>query len=248
MPHNTDFVRKPLRRLQERDYLLSKRLSKNTFGHIQTNLDAETGLALLQAGDERGLRCFIATYGRWIFGKAYRILRNHEETEDVCQQVFLRVSQKIGFWHPEQGAFPSWLNRLVVNLALDAYRKSHRRFEDCLDRNISITSTTAQWNEKSSTEFLTSLVSQLSDRSPLPDAVAASHELESRILDGLKCVHAKNASHATAWTLRHLNGLSIEEIAQVIHQKPNTVKVWIFRANRQLREILERRGVTPETF
>jgi RNA polymerase sigma-70 factor (ECF subfamily) len=84
------------------------------------------------------------------------------------------------------------------------------------------------------------MLTRFKDEAPLPDEQLESQEIRELIEQALSQMTKKN--HRVAWVLRHLEGMSIAEISAVLHQKENTVKVWIFRATKELRQILVRRG------
>lgn len=183
-------------------------------------------LSALQRGDERGLKWLVQQYGRWIYSKAFRILGSHEDAEEAWQDIFMRVWQKIHLWDPERGNFQSWLNQIAKNAIIDMFRKKNRHRE------------VLQHGEEDGME---ELLLRHQDTAPLPDEQLASKELYTLVLQSLSQMSKVN--HRNAWILRHLEGLSIAEIGALLHQKENTVKVWIFRATKELRSILIRRGL-----
>ncbi len=66
-------------------------------------------------------------YSGALFGVAYRILRSREESEDLLQEIFLQIWEKIDTFDAEKGTLYTWMNRIVRNRALDVLRsRSHR--------------------------------------------------------------------------------------------------------------------------
>jgi RNA polymerase sigma-70 factor (ECF subfamily) len=182
-------------------------------------------LAALQQGDEGGLRWLLRQYGTWIYGKAYRMLGNHEDAEEAWQDIFMRVWQKIDLWDPNRGNFQSWLNQIAKNAIIDIFRKKTRHRE------------VLQYGDEDGVE---EVLSRHRDDAPLPDEQLESKEVRELVEMALSQMTKKN--HRMAWVLRHLEGMSIAEISEQLRQKENTVKVWIFRATKELRNILVRRG------
>ncbi|MBM3214342.1 RNA polymerase sigma factor [Candidatus Poribacteria bacterium] len=182
-------------------------------------------LASLQNGHEEGLRWLLRQYGTWIYSKAYRMLGNHEDAEEAWQDIFMRVWQKIELWNPERGSFQSWLNQIAKNAIIDVFRKKNRLRE------------VLQYGEDDAVE---EMLNRFRDESPLPDELLEAQEIRELIQQALNQMTKKN--HRVAWVLRHLEGMSIAEISEALNQKENTVKVWIFRATRELKQILVRRG------
>lgn len=190
-----------------------------------TNGEELWWLTALQEGDEEGLRWLLRQYGAWIYGKAYRMLGNHEDAEEAYQDIFMRVWQKIDLWDPLRGNFQSWLNQIAKNAIIDVFRKKNRLRE------------VLQYGEEDGVE---EMLTRFRDESPLPNEQLEAQEVRELIELALNQMTKKN--HRVAWVLRHLEGMSIAEISDVLNQKENTVKVWIFRATKELRQILVRRG------
>ncbi len=66
-------------------------------------------------------------YSRALFGIAYRILASKEETEDLLQEGFLQIWEKVDTFDREKGTLYTWMSTIVRNKALDVVRsRSHR--------------------------------------------------------------------------------------------------------------------------
>ncbi|MBT3267859.1 RNA polymerase sigma factor [Candidatus Poribacteria bacterium] len=182
-------------------------------------------LQALQQGNDTGLQWLLDQYGTWIYSKAYRMLQSHEDAEEAWQDIFMRVWQKIDLWDPERGNFQSWLNQIAKNAIIDIFRKRSRVRE------------VLQHGEDEGVE---EMLHRYKDDGPLPDELLENKETRELIEQGLELMTKSN--HRVAWTFRHLEGMSIAEIGNALNQKENTVKVWIFRGTRELRQILVRRG------
>jgi RNA polymerase sigma-70 factor (ECF subfamily) len=159
------------------------------------------------------------------------MLASHEDAEEAWQDIFMRIWQKIDLWDPERGNFQSWLNQIAKNAVIDIFRKR------CRVREV-----LQQGDEEGGDEML----HRYRDDSPLPDEILESKETRELIEQALELMTKKN--HRIAWSLRHLDGMSIAEIGDILEQKENTVKVWIFRGTRELRQIMTRRGFDFEQF
>ena len=79
-------------------------------------------------GEREALGTLYEMYKKMIYNIAYRMTYNHADSEDIVQEVFLKVYQKIGSFHGE-ATFPSWLYRIAVNLSLSYWRRKGRRGE-----------------------------------------------------------------------------------------------------------------------
>src|SRR5262245_42338775 len=76
----------------------------------------------LRGRDEHALAEVAATYGRRIFQLAFRHLRNHEDAEEVVQDVLLKVFRKIDAFRGDS-ALSSWIYRITFNTAMSRMRR-----------------------------------------------------------------------------------------------------------------------------
>lgn len=185
----------------------------------------------IRNGDQRGLDYVIEQFGSWIYARAYRMLGNHPDAEEAWQDIFFRIWRKIHLWDPERGTFQSWLRQIATNAIIDTHRRRQRVREDL-----------AHGREENGEEVFF----QFEDRGPSPEELLAAEEVREIILSCLE--RMTKPRHRQAWAMRHLEGMSIAEIAEVLGKKENTVKVWIFRATQELRQILIRMGYDFETL
>lgn len=65
------------------------------------------------------------THGRFIYSLAYRLCGNHQDSQDLVQEVLLRVRRGLATYQP--GNFEGWLSRITTNAFLDRVRKQKRR-------------------------------------------------------------------------------------------------------------------------
>ena len=87
---------------------------------------------LLQTGNEAALDEIMRRYKHPVLNFAYRMLNDAAEADDVAQEVFVRVYQKIGTYRP-RGKFSTWLFALAHNLCIDRLRWRQRHPAESLD-------------------------------------------------------------------------------------------------------------------
>lgn len=178
----------------------------------------------LKSGDEQAFRRLMDKHYSWVYSKTYRTLSNHRDTEEISTDIFLKVWQKISKWNPDQGSFQAWLNTVAKNTIIDAIRKRERIRESLLlaedESNIPL--------------------AQYRDNQPTPDKIVEAEESKEILLRALQQITKPN--HRTAWALRHLEGCSIAEISNMLQRKEGTIKIWIFRCTKELRQIMTRNG------
>ncbi|AHJ97411.1 RNA polymerase sigma factor [Hymenobacter swuensis] len=180
--------------------------------------DAEL-VAQLQAGQAAAFRTLVERYQGPVYRTALSLLRSPEEAEDVAQEVFVEVYQTIGRFRGE-AALSTWLYRLATSQALKQRRKARakKRFA-----------------------FLTSLLGAnqeaLHERpdNQHPLALLEGRQQQQQLLDAITRLPD---SQQVAFTLRHEQELSYEEIAAVLDISQSAVESLLFRARQSLRKFL----------
>jgi RNA polymerase sigma-70 factor, ECF subfamily len=86
----------------------------------------------LKVGDHEAFEALFQRYVNTIYRQASRLLGHEAEAEEVVQEVFLTVYEKVHTFR-EQSAFSTWLYRITVNAALSKLRRRKRSEEVCLD-------------------------------------------------------------------------------------------------------------------
>ena len=181
-----------------------------------------------KAGNDVAFRQLFDKHYKWVYNKAYRMLGNYQDTEEVASDVFIKVWQKLNKnkWDAEKGSFQAWLNMVARNTIIDAIRKRNRIREHPL-------SSSPDEDEQSLSKY----EDPYSGPEQELEAVEAQQILESALEQVTK------SNHRIAWMLRHLEGYSIAEIARILNRKEGTVKIWIFRCTEELRKILVAKGI-----
>lgn len=183
----------------------------------------------VQAGDQKAFELLVAKYQRRIFRLISRFVRDAALAEDVAQETFLRAYRAIGQFRGDS-QFYTWLYRIAVNTAKKSLSDSAR------DPVIRESSTISKDGET----FVSG--EQLTDMET-PEAVLASREIARTVNAAMD---ALPEDLRTAIALREIEGLSYEDIAQVMNCPVGTVRSRIFRAReaiaRQLRPLLGTRS------
>jgi RNA polymerase sigma-70 factor (ECF subfamily) len=180
---------------------------------------------LTKEGSERAFKTLFDKHYNWVYSKTYRMLCDHQDTEEVSLDIFMKVWQKIDKWDTDQGSFQAWLNVVAKNTIIDAIRKKERVRETLLSME----------------DDSEAPLSDYEDRQPRPEQKVEAREAQEILEQALNLV--KKPNHRTAWILRHLEGCSIAEISEILQRKEGTVKIWIFRCTEELRQILTRKGL-----
>jgi RNA polymerase sigma-70 factor (ECF subfamily) len=171
---------------------------------------------LTRRGDPDAFRVLVERHSRAVYRLAWRMTGNSHEAEDIVQETFLRAYKQLKRFDG-RAAFGTWIHRIAVNCSLDLIRSRKRRQETSVDGPEN-----------------GGLSLPASDPSPERSVQSAQvRELLARAMQEL------SAMERCAFTLRHHDGLGIEEIGRALGVQPNAAKHSIFRALRKLRRSLE---------
>lgn len=163
----------------------------------------------------------VKTYEKPLFQFALRLCGNHHEAQDLLQEGLYRAYKS--FSRFETGtAFDRWLYQIIHNLYIDHYRKKkHRPMISSIDEPVIY-----QENEKPI---------EIPDWSSNPENEAVRSELGHQIELGLEELPPE---YRAAVILCDIQGLSYEEIAQILRCSIGTVRSRIHRGRKILRRIL----------
>jgi len=183
-------------------------------------------VAWAKRGHEPAFRELVRRYERPVFSLLYRMVRDRTLAEDLAQETFIKVLNAIGTYNP-QYKFSSWIFKIANNAAIDHLRK---REIDTLSLDGSPHARTP--DEMSATAL------QLGDRGESP-----LQEVESRELGGAieRAIAKLRPEYRACILLRHVEGHSYEEIADILDLPLGTVKTYIHRGRNELRGYLEDR-------
>ena len=181
-------------------------------------------------GEVRAFEMLVVKYQRRIERLISRMVRDTDLVQDIAQETFIRAYRALPNFRGD-AAFYTWLYRIAVNSAKKALSDMKR------DPLISESSL----HSSSEDEETSRVENELSDGST-PEAVLASKEIAAAVNTA---VEALSEDLRQAITLREIEGLSYEEIAQFMNCPIGTVRSRIFRAREaialKLRPLLDTR-------
>lgn len=175
----------------------------------------------LKRGDERAFEQIFHRYQEQVYNVAYRMVGNRETAEDMTQEVFLRVFQKIrGF--KGKSAFSTWLYRLTVNLCVDHIRKQRAHPVESLEELVG--------NSEMDVDAAF-LVDEMTpeDELVLKERRAAVQRIINSLPDKLRAVII----------LREIEGLSYKELAEALSCSMGRVKSLLHEARIELKRRIE---------
>jgi RNA polymerase sigma-70 factor (ECF subfamily) len=179
--------------------------------------EAAAVLARARQGDGDAFRALVDLHARQAFALAFRLTRDERDAEDVVQESFIRAYRQIGRFEARSN-FGTWLHRIVVNCAMDSLRSRHARRDD------------------RATEPPEDADGIMASGAPSPERLARSAEIRRRVESSMALL---TADERVAFTLRHHEGRSIDEIGRTMGLQKSAAKHAVFRAVRKLRDALE---------
>jgi RNA polymerase sigma-70 factor (ECF subfamily) len=165
----------------------------------------------VQKGDKRAFEVLVLKYRHRIFSLVSRFVRDPDEVQDVVQEAFIKAYRALPGFRGDS-AFYTWLYRIAINTAKN-YLVSRSRRPPGVDIEIE------------DAEYLESAGS-LRDNAD-PESLLATEQLRAAV-DG--AIRRLPEDLRTALSLREYEGLSYEEIAEVMRCPVGTVRSRIFRA------------------
>ncbi|WP_332776160.1 RNA polymerase sigma factor RpoE [Polaromonas sp.] len=172
------------------------------------------------AGDQRAFELLVIKYQRRIQRLIGRMVRDVDLVEDISQETFIRAYRALAQFRGE-AQFYTWLYRIAVNTAKKSLMDLKR------DPTVSENAF------KSSDDDETSPLENELTSSETPDAVLASKEIAEMVSSAMDALPEELRQ---AITLREIEGLSYDEIAEVMNCPIGTVRSRIFRAREAISE------------
>ena len=162
----------------------------------------------------------ISPYTTQLLNHAYRILKNREDAEDALQEAYLKIYKSLNAFEGHS-SFKTWAYKILTNVCLDMLRKQKKTSETSL--NVT--------NSDGEHEI------EISDDTYSPEISAQKKAAFEALKDALE---ALGEDQKIVITLRDIDGLSYDEIAEITSTGIGTVKSRINRARVQLKKLLQK--------
>jgi RNA polymerase sigma-70 factor (ECF subfamily) len=186
----------------------------------------ETDLELVrrcQKGDSKAFEDLLGRYRRKVYGLAMGMTGNRDDAMDVMQDAFVRVFRHIQSFQGDS-SFYTWLYRITMNLCIDHVRKSAR-------------TRTAPYEDRLAHENVDQgdfpILPVRHDVNP--GKAARRHEIMARVSAALEELPEH---HRAVIVMREFEGLSYEEMAQVMQVPKGTIMSRLFHARHKLQKAL----------
>ena len=162
-------------------------------------------------GDKQAFRLLIKQNERLVAHMVGRLIDLEEDREELCQDVFLKVYEKIGEFN-FQSKLSTWIATIAYRHGVNYLRKKKIELSDIPEEE----------------SFTSHFISEDN-----PEETLADQEMESLVM---KLINQLPAQYKTVLTLYHVDGMNYNEIGEVTGMPEGTVKNYLFRARNLLKE------------
>ena len=176
---------------------------------------------LCAARNEPALRHVITANNQRLFRAAWSILKNRWDAEEAVQAAYLKAFDRIGDF-AGRSALSTWLTRIVINEALGRLRSSKRRHAQLEAEGVSVLETYREALMRGS--------------EPVPPDAAMARAQLRQLLE--RAVAALPDGFRTVFVLRDVEGLSVDDTAELLGIPSATVKTRLHRARQRLQQAL----------
>jgi RNA polymerase sigma-70 factor (ECF subfamily) len=192
-------------------------------GLEQVNLDDLELVRRARNRDPEAFQTLVLRYQDRVFNTAYRLMGDRALAEDIAQEAFFRAYESLKKFK-EQASFSTWLYRITLNACTSAWRRAGAQ------KRAGEVPLPGQGGEGGGSRW------EPADSSPDPAEDSVRRE---RILLIQKAIGGLDEEFRVALVLRDIEGLSYEEISEIIQHPVGTVRSRIHRARTELKEKLK---------
>lgn len=162
----------------------------------------------------------IRRYQERIYATIYHMTSNHEDANDLTQETFIKAYRALKSFKGDS-SFYTWVYRIAVNKTINFLKQRKNRYHMSLND--------LDFNAENDPD----LVALVSDKTPRRDLNLA--ELQEKLNAGMQKL---SEAHRTVVTLHDVQGLSHDEIAEIMNCNVGTVRSRLFYARQQLQATL----------
>lgn len=154
-------------------------------------------------------------YHRDLYQFIFYMVKNHETSEDIVQEVYIRVMKSYGRFEGKSSE-KTWLFSIARNAAIDHFRKGKGWKQRLLDN--------FDWERQS-----------IMDTGPMPDEIAVQN---SEIQAVYRCLSACTLDQQSVIILRYIQGMPISETAAILNWSESKVKTTQHRALKAIKKMM----------
>jgi RNA polymerase sigma-70 factor (ECF subfamily) len=188
---------------------------------IDGTVSSEDLMTRIAKGDADAFELLVNRHQNCVLNLIYRFIGDRTQAKDLAQEVFIRVWQAAKTYKPD-AKFATWLYRVTTNLCFNELKSARRR----------------RWFQfhRSNEDNKGSIEETFADGSPTAEDLLIEKERSRKISDALQSLPD---NQRMALVLKRYDGLSYQEIAQIIGCSVSAVESLLVRAKRTLQEKLK---------
>lgn len=190
-------------------------------GGVLTASDEKELLSQCKQGNRNAFNILVETYQSRVLNMAYGMLSNAEDANDAAQEVFIKIYRNIERFE-EKSSLSTWIYRITVNVCNDMLRKRTRHAP-----TISLFSRGNNDDDEKPLE--------IKDNTPTPEERMEMTETQKEVRHALDEL---SDEFKTVITLYDLEGLSYDEISEILKCPVGTIKSRLNRARKALKKNL----------
>jgi len=187
---------------------------------MDKEISSEDLMARIANGDDDAFEILVNRHQTSILNLIYRFIGDRTQPKDLAQEVFFKVWQSAKSYKPE-AKFTTWLYRITTNLCFNELKSSRRKKWFSFSRSDDQSGDTIE--------------ETLPDTAPSAEDLLIEKERSRQISDALQSLPE---NQRMALILKRYDGLSYQEIAQIIGCSVSAVESLIVRAKKTLQEKL----------
>lgn len=179
------------------------------------------------SGDTGVFKSLIEDYQRLVTHIVFRLVPNEADREEICQEVFIKVYQNLSSFQ-FKSKLSTWIGRIAYNTAINYLKKKKLwLYEDSRETiNTPARPNNDGWHQK---------IDDVRGRANGPDEETMAGEIAGLLYAELQKLPTP---YRMAITLYHLDNMSYEEIGGIMNLPSGTVKSYLFRGRKLLKENL----------
>jgi len=177
--------------------------------------DEDKVISDILKGNLNTFQIVVEQYQNLVYSILNRMLTNDEDIEDIGQEVFMRVFENLRLFKKES-KLSTWIARITYNIAINYLKKEVNKKYDNLDHSIDF---------------------QFS--SETPESRLIGKEFDAYLN---KLIRELPLQYRTVITLYHLDELTVQEVQKITKFPEGTIKVYLLRARKLLKEKLQKDG------
>jgi RNA polymerase sigma-70 factor (ECF subfamily) len=172
------------------------------------------------AGDHEAFGQLVRTYQVRVYSTIFHMVGNHEDADDITQDTFIKAYKALKSFKKNSGFF-TWLYRIAVNLTINFLNSRKKRRFISFDH--------ADYDAESDAEIF----QLISDKTPRKNVDI--HELREKLNEAIQQLSEK---HRAVVVMHDIQGMSHEEISEILKCSNGTVRSRLFYARQQLQAAL----------